>query len=77
MDETERYAQRHRAYLLQHRLQERGLALRKRRDKRTTAAEPGGFMIVDRKTKMVLAGPGYGLTLDEVEAWATSPRRRS
>jgi hypothetical protein len=75
MDETECYAHRRRAYHLHHRLQSQGLLLRKRRETRATAALGGGFMILDAKTKVVLAGPEYGLTLDEVEAWATSPRR--
>ncbi len=52
-----------------------GLALQKSRRRDPRARDFGTYMLVDPDTNAVVAagpdGHGYGLTLDDIEAWLT------
>lgn len=55
-----------------------GFALLKSRRRDPRAYDFGTYMLTDHYTNSVVAtgddGRGYGLTLDEVEAWLTGPK---
>jgi hypothetical protein len=46
-----------------------GLVLRKRAARRRSADDPDGYALIDADHNVIVAGPRYDLTLDQVEAW--------
>lgn len=70
-NERSRYNRLRRAALRQ------GWALHKSPRRDPLAYDYNGYTICERKTGTVVAGPRYGLTLDQAEDWLTEPPYRA